>query len=343
MAVGLLEVQGTIDVAQFWPAGTSDADTTKVLVGVEDGAFQFRPSDSVPFKPTKFYEGAKVKGRSGSKPPLNKNNQITIRLQGIDAPELHYRPSPLTSAERNGASATALSQFRSLDHFYRQPLGATTTNALHEFLLEMGQSTISCSVWTQVDYPNEVFDTYGRLVGDIEIATGGKTIDLNHWLVEQGWAFPTFYSSMSNAEITAIVALGKSAKSNKRGIWKHVSKIVRAFDFALLQPKKGDTTVLATDKGWVLFPKLFRRQCSWAARKKAAVTKHAFQHYLIASQDDCFKTSEFLAHGIHSAKPHVLSSFVKAGKTIAFEPDGLVFQEAASNLIGPDGKQVQHF
>ena len=32
MPVGLLEVEGTIKVSQFWPEGRSDADTTKVVV-----------------------------------------------------------------------------------------------------------------------------------------------------------------------------------------------------------------------------------------------------------------------------------------------------------------------
>ncbi|MHC4040052.1 hypothetical protein [Bradyrhizobium sp. 23AC] len=31
MTVGLLEVEGTIEVGQFWPEGRSDADTTEVV------------------------------------------------------------------------------------------------------------------------------------------------------------------------------------------------------------------------------------------------------------------------------------------------------------------------
>ena len=32
MPVGLIEVEGTIEVSQLWPEGRSDADTTKVVV-----------------------------------------------------------------------------------------------------------------------------------------------------------------------------------------------------------------------------------------------------------------------------------------------------------------------
>jgi hypothetical protein len=44
------------------------------------------------------------------------------------------------------------------------------TKGLHDFLAATEKTTFDCRVFTQVDTPNEVFDTYGRLVGDIEIA-----------------------------------------------------------------------------------------------------------------------------------------------------------------------------
>jgi endonuclease YncB( thermonuclease family) len=343
MAGGLLQIHGTIDVSQFWPQGTSDADTTKVLVAVNDAAFQFRVSAAAPFKTTTFYKGAKVRGRSGTKPTLNAKNQLTIRLQGIDAPELHYRPSPLTDKERKAATDKAKAQFKALNHSYRQPLGATASNALSKFLGKPGQGIIPCRVWTQVDHPNEVFDTYARLVGDIEVSIGGKAIDINHWLVEQGQAFPTFYSSMTEQEINDIIALAKIARSAKRGIWTHVAKTIGAFDFTLLEPKKGDVALLAKDKGPVLFPKLFRRQCSFAPRKKAAIIKQTFQQYLAASPDFCFETSDFLDNGVHSATPFPFSNFIKSGKTVLFDAAGLVFKEAPSKLIGVDGKEVTKF
>ena len=36
---GLLRVEGSVDLSQFWPDGDSDADTTKVLVQVDAGSF----------------------------------------------------------------------------------------------------------------------------------------------------------------------------------------------------------------------------------------------------------------------------------------------------------------
>ena len=129
-------------------------------------------------------------------------------------------------------------------------------------------------------------------------------------------------------------------------MWKFLSKTVGPFNFTLLEPKKGDLTVLPADKGPVLFPKLFRRYTNWSARNKAKITKQIFQTFLAGGSkpDHCFTTADFLANGINSATPRTFDQFVVGGKTVKFEPDGLVFKEATSTLVGADGKTpITHF
>jgi endonuclease YncB( thermonuclease family) len=345
MVAGLLQMQGTIALRQFWPIGRSDADTTKMVLSVSPGAIEFRKNNSSPFHPTHVFDHAVVKGKT-RKPPV-KNGQVTIRLQGIDATELHYRPSPLSPSEKKGLSAAKLNAYHLVTHSYRQFLGATATKALRDFLASAGKDTLDCHVTTQVDEPGEAFDTYGRLVADIEVTMGGKTVNINQWLVEQGWAFPTFYSSMTNDEINTFIGLAKTARAKKSGVWKLLSKTIGAFNFNLLEPKANDLSVLASDKGPVILPKLYRRQTNWAARSKAKVSSQTFQNFLAAGSggkpDACFVTADFLANGVHSAAHRTLNEFVVAGKTIKFEPDGLVFGEAPSALIGADGKPITQF
>src|SRR6266852_2000565 len=280
MVAGLLQMRGSIAIDQFWPTGRSDADTTKVVLTITPNAIEFRKNSSTPFHSTHVFDNAIVKGRT-RKPPI-KNGQVTIRLQGIDATELHYQPSPLSMAEKKGASAAKLNAYHLVTHSYRQFLGATATKALHDFLVATGKPSLDCRVFTQVDKPGDVFDTYGRLVGDIEVTLNGQAVNLNHWLVEKGWAFPTFYSSMTNDEINALLALTKTARSNKSGVWKYLSKTIGPFNFNLLEPKKNDSSVLATDKGPVILPKLYRRQTNWAARSKAKIISQGFQQFLAA-------------------------------------------------------------
>jgi len=345
MPVGLLEVEGTIEVKQFWPEGRSDADTTKVVVTIAPDAIRFRKEDSAPFQPTRVFEGAKVKGRTSTAPI--KNGKLTVRLQGIDAPELHYQPSPLSTAEKRGLTEAKKQAYHEVTHSYRQFLGATASKALHDFLGHAGAPALPCRVFTHVDAPNEVFDTYGRLVGDIEVTVGGETIDINHWLVEQGFAYPTFYSSMNEDEIRAFLALAKAARAKKLPVWKHLAKTIGAFDFDLREPRAGETAVLATDQGPVIPPKLYRRYANWSARKKAKITSQTFQKFLSEGSggkpDTCYETSDFLANGVHAATPRNFAEFVEGGTTIKFQPEGLVFGEAPSSLVGADGKVIREF
>ena len=108
MAKGLLTVDGFIRLDQFWPKGKSDGDTVKITIpkGVND-AFKFAKPASGPPKVVHTFDNAlsfdaKVLPQKSIKfatkvvtQPHGKANvgvrQIQIRMQGIDAPELHYK------------------------------------------------------------------------------------------------------------------------------------------------------------------------------------------------------------------------------------------------------------
>jgi len=146
MPHGLLEVRGTIDLGQFWPSGRSDADTTTVVLKLAPDAIRFRKSDAAPFRATHVFDDAIVKGRQ--RKPAIKNGHVTIRLQGIDAPELHFQPTALSKAEIGGLSQAKKDAFHELNHFYRQLLGATSTKGLHDFLATSGAITFDSRVLT---------------------------------------------------------------------------------------------------------------------------------------------------------------------------------------------------
>src|SRR5919109_587443 len=118
--MGLLRVNGTIEVAQFWPRGTSDADTAVIIVGVSAAnAFQFQQTPGGKFKTTHAFEGALVHGKQGAKAPIDSQGRIRVRLQGIDAPELHYQPSPLGKSLKASLSQQVLDAYSALSHKYR--------------------------------------------------------------------------------------------------------------------------------------------------------------------------------------------------------------------------------
>lgn len=148
---------------------------------------------------------------------------------------------------------------------------------------------------------------------------------------------------MNDDEITTISGLAAAARRARKGVWPSFTRTIGNFDFDLLEPKKGQTDVLADDKGPVIFPKLYRRQTNWAVRKKAKITAVAFQRFLDRQSDFCFETGDFLVNGAASATRFDFAHFVSKGRTAEFEPSGLVFSEAKSTIIGPDKKPIANF
>ncbi len=339
MAIGLLEVDGSIDLSQFWPAGGSDADTTQIRVNVTAGAFRFRPSPDQPFRVTHSLDNAKVKGAATY--DIVKGGKIRVRLQGIDAPELHYRPAAAKKKADQTEEQHELYLRWNLE--FRQFLAETATNALATFLNGIGASPLPCKIRTAVDTPGEVFDTYGRFVGNIFVQLPAGEQDLNLWIIEQGWAFPAFYSSMSEEEITTITAAADRAYLADRGIWPYLNDAVRAaeFDLDLVFRGKGAPLNPAADVGLVIVPKLFRRLATYVVNRKAKMVSGTFENYLRSkrSSDSVHLTQEFLAQGAAAAPVRFLDEFVENGLTTVW-PEELVFREKPSSVIAPGGGPV---
>jgi endonuclease YncB( thermonuclease family) len=296
-APGFLEVHGTLDPNQFWSTGTSDADTLRVQVK----RMEFNG------KTTHVFDHAQVQGRT-RKAVISANGGMTVRLQGIDAPELHYRPdvSPTTVKKPNAN--------------FRQPGGREAAEALGRFLRGFGEGEIACRVVSAVASPNDVFDTYGRMIGDV-LVTGkhGEDIDVNLWLAEKGWAFPTFYASMTANEIERFQSAADRAKKKRAGVWKHY-RAKLSFDHEMLY--KDANGASTGEAGPINMPKIFRRLASdWVSTGSTRL-----QRFLKASAagDRCYKTSEFLEQGITVAKQYRLDELV-TDERVGFGPGEVVF------------------
>ena len=327
MYTGLLVAIGTLDVQQFWPNGTSDADTANVIVS--SVAFQFsRSGKTQDLKPTPAFNGAHVKGQKNGVV----HNKLTIRLQGIDAPELHF---------------AALLHKKGLKHNgtkYRQPYGETAAAALGTYVKSHMKAT-ACRVETRVDAPNDVFDMYGRFIGDVFVKTASGWIDLNHWLVRNGWAFPTYYNSMRPDEIHAIQALATSAQKNSKGIWAHETRNTAIWDDKLVFRGKGAKSQPAKDVGPVMMPKIFRRRTRYEVSHMNDLPEAAdtFSGYLGSLEDGWIATKAFLAKPDVKKAPKgqaTLKPLVDAHDMFADSPGDLVFFEAPSTLLGANGKPV---
>jgi len=336
MPNGTLEVKGTIDLPQFWPNGTSDADTTKISVSVGKNAFRFRPSPTKPWKTTKVFFDAEVVGKT-RKLAIDKNGKLTIRLQGIDAAELHYRPQPVL--KKNDQSANQHQVYLQWNLDYRQHFGETATVALYNLLSNAKKNPLKCTVVSQVDSPDDVFDTYGRMVGEIIVTINGKRVNVNDWLLQNGWAFPTFYTSMTADEITRMTALSEKAKTKRLGIWGGFTRQIGKFDWSLVFRRKGAKVNAAADRGSVILPKLFRRQSTYEVSKRSKMASGSFHDYLAQHRDDLHTASDFLHQGPSAAIVQYLDELVAANK-LKVDPADLVFREMPSKLRSLKGGKI---
>jgi endonuclease YncB( thermonuclease family) len=324
---GELRVSGEIDLSQFWPGGKSDADT--VTVKATKFEFSSDPSKKL-FKPTTAFQGASI-GTSKGKPQLviRKDGKITIRLQGIDATELHYKEYGKGGLKGNVE--------------YRQPLAETATTKLHDLLASSGSGKVSCTVTTRVDLPNQVFDKFRRFVGDISVTIGSAKINLNHWLVEQGWAFPAFYNTMRNDEINAILKLAKNAKQAagaQKRVWGQLRAHVGAINQRMKYRSHGKPNPVG-DIGRVVIPKLFRRRVNFTIDTINNLTSDTFPVYLGKLKDDRWvKTAAFLKN--RGTKPNIsLEPPLNTSSDFQAKPEDLVISEkGTSPLVGPTGKKV---
>ncbi|WP_169747227.1 thermonuclease family protein [Edaphobacter aggregans] len=226
---------------------------------------------------------------------------------------------------------------------FRPKLAETATVALTTFLQGIGNDPLPCKIRTAVDTPDDVFDTYGRLVGNISVQAGRGEQDVNNWIVGQGWAFPSFYSSMSEQEITTIVGLADQAYQKGLGVWPYLNDHIHAADFDLNLLYRGNGVVPkpAVDEGRVVLPKLFRRLAAYVVNRKAKMVSGTFETYLRSkrSSDAVHLTGEFLSQGAVAAPLHFLDEFVQGGLTTVW-PEELVFREKPSSVIGAGGGPV---
>ena len=334
---GLLRVRGTIELDQFWPGGSADADTSKVQVTVGKDAFAFA-TDGKKFKTTNVLNNAIVVGAS-SGPVIDTKSRVTVRLQGIDATELHYKAGALKKSRKDVTDKKRAAYNAENKTERRQYWAETATVAMAKKLGSFGATSIACEVYSLVDHPYELVDTYGRIVGNIRV--GKKfALDINTWLTTQGWVFPTFYSSMSEEEINVLLAA--AAKGRKKGrVWSTLSDDTSKFKADLLYRKSGPIDA-QNDNGSVIMPKLFRRQVAYKMEMHAKLFAGTFAEFLAVRPDECYLTDEFLEQGPHAAKTRRLDELM-TGKRFTLEPQEVVFREKFSSVVNAVGKRIETF
>jgi endonuclease YncB( thermonuclease family) len=335
MPTGLLVATGTLDVAQFWPNKGSDADTANL--SITSDSFQFSSTgNEQDLQTTHAFDGAKLKGQ---KKPVLQNNRLTVRFQGIDAAELHFAALLRQKGPNN-------KKLKNNGTKYRQHFGESAAVALGSFLKSHIKTT-TCRIETRVDTPNEVFDIYGRFIGDAFVNTASGWVDVNHWLVQYGWAFPTYYNSMNPDEILTIQKLSDKAQKGSKGVWGHLTPNSALWDSTLVF-RPGGPVQAAKDVGPVMMPKVFRRRTRYQVSRlnKLPDASGSFKDYLATLTDGWVTRKALLANPKMKKPPknqNTLSPLVDVHDLFPTNPGDVVFFEAPSTLLGANGKPVTKF
>jgi endonuclease YncB( thermonuclease family) len=208
-----------------------------VIVGKEpDGdSIRFRANNSTLFGQL----------RNGNRVRLSPvDATVQLRFQGIDAPELHYQgeAQPFGRQARNVL-------LNELDYGLIRYSNLTVTSAERRVYgavlakeAEAHGRPIAYLLWES--------DADGLQDGtktDLDAARLKKT--MNYLMLEQGMAFPLFYTSMPAAHREVFRAAAKQARQDRIGLWPQ--DLTRGFDLT-------DNASIGPD-GQLIYPKLFRR------------------------------------------------------------------------------------
>jgi endonuclease YncB( thermonuclease family) len=304
---GRLEIRGVLEPDTLWPAGGADADTLRITLAAPEQAIRFYPAGRRRGEPTDLPR-AWVHGRV-TRPVVDRAGRVTVRLEGIDAPELHYRPPGAGGAPR-----------------LRQPFAESAARALHDLLRPLG-ARLRCLVVADVGAPEDALDVYGRIVGELRVQAPRGALDLAPWLVARGWAVPAFYASTPPARLARLATLARRARGRRLGLWA-VGLRAATRSVGPLRYRSGALADDAPDRGPVLLPKLFRRLAAW---QYGDAEQGSFRAALHASREGYWSCADFLALG-RAAPLRPLVSLLGPGGVVDVDPTALVFPVAPRRL-----------
>lgn len=350
--MGLLKIQGAIRLEQFWPRGKSESDASKIKITVADDAFEYKADIKANFKKTYVFNNAYVPYQRKKQKIVKRGNQLVVRLQGVDAPELHYSlygPTPQKHPTRRGNLNSF--DYESLIQAsnaieYRQPMAETAVYELLEFLNKGAKGgEIPCTFVCNANHPADVCDKYGRLVGSLYVVVNKKEVHINQWLLENSLAFTAFYSGMSVELIAQLADVAEKAAQKNTGIHKQYKTFVGIFDEHLryrpqvsaLKAKQ----LLADDKGHLIHPKIFRRWCVYNIYRQARIQIGTFNDFLKAVDDRVYNTHQYcVANGNTAIIPTVCLADLVEHNLFTTPPADIVFQKSPVSLKAENGDDI---
>ena len=283
----------------------------------------FEPDgDSIQFKPKKITLLDQLL-RLGVGPKPTAIQSVNLRLEGIDALEIHYTPTvkaPLHATRTHqprpmaDGARDALTGLLGMNPVpYTQPLNTTVAppapvDGVQGYIL------------------SRALDVHGRPVsflfrGPAPFADGSKVLlnaavlkkSLNYAMVRDGNAYPLFYDTLFKQLRDELATAAKAARAAKKGLWsKNVTKSgFKAAGLADLETKL------------IVYPKLFRRLADYFEGGGAGIAGFIPSQAAI-SQKNPKKDQVVEPNGNFTHFDNVLN--FKSGKlSMKYDPEDIVF------------------
>ncbi|MFF4442795.1 thermonuclease family protein [Streptomyces sp. NPDC001621] len=267
--------------------------------------------DTVHFTADDPTEWSLVGGGAGRAVEHNAVGRATLRLDAIDALETHYGPTRVHQPPQfaHAARDELLSRlgFTDVQRGSGETVTATTPETVPGFILTRGADVHGRCVALAGNGPAP--GTSGLEI-DVDAAVLRTTV--NHHLLTEGLAYPTFYRSLFTSLRTEMAAAATEAREAGRGLWPS--------DVTTTGAKITGLASLTDDA--VILPKLFRRLVDYLHLSMPLACLPAF----LAGVQDRFSilsTGERRA-GLH----HIVEVTNDHTVRMTHPPEDLLFEDA---------------
>lgn len=359
--MGYVEIMGKVDIFQYWPNGSSDVDTVRFVPDLATATYF---SDNPPINVRTFFE------RGGTFQPDDNNPgeerfkgilrtgggiSLSVRLQGIDAPETHYAPN-FREGMFDGNYATWIAKHLSQKKSHRQPYGKLCTDFFGSHVrakLGIGafdpttpELLVDAKLRILSDGINSAADVYGRVVGYVTLMRDGKEVVLNDFALSEGFAFCSFYGSMAVEEMKRLAGLYSSHGSNdapKSKLRKNVSSHLRDFEPELWTTRSmrdTDRDDNGEDFAAKCFdPKLFRRCVDWTGRREALNETTPLLDYMRSNEEEVALLTDFIAVNGDWGKSRKfpMGAFIGSNGSIRYKPGEVIFEARPVVMVDKQG------
>jgi endonuclease YncB( thermonuclease family) len=272
---------------------------TLVIVGYQPDGDSIRFVADTPELFDDLYRGYKIRRST-------RDDSVQLRLEAIDAPELHYGGA----AQPTGDTARdwLLGQVGFTDVTYET--GTTT-------VVSASPDAIRAVIYTKAADPNGRAIAYLHVTGGRRPADGAWThvtnavLDhtLNAQAVSAGIAYPTFYTSTPAPHVRHLRDLARGAREDKTGVWAvDQTPLFQLVDHSSIGPE-----------GQLILPKLFRRATDYLKDAAKGFTGN-LPDWLIANNTGTRHEDDMvvLPHGVEAPLSTLLE---QRNNWLAFTPD----------------------